>query len=73
MSNSNEKIQTDMKQKLLNILSEKNNKVICNSKACGVSLDNHSLSRKHSQRSYKLPIEMTKFERERWLFEIMNT
>ncbi|CAD8062347.1 unnamed protein product [Paramecium primaurelia] len=74
MSNSNTKIQsqTDMKQKLLNILSEKNSKVTSQQKPCS-SLDYYSLQRKLSQRSHKLPVEMTKFERERWLFEMMNT
>ncbi|CAD8086261.1 unnamed protein product [Paramecium sonneborni] len=74
MSNSNKKqqSQTDIKQKLLNILSEKNNKVTTQQKPCS-SLDYYSLQRKLSQRSHKLPVEMTKFERERWLFEMLNT
>lgn len=60
-----------MKQKLLNILSEKNKKVTKHSKPCA-SLDQYSITRKISQRSHKLPIEMTKFEREQWLFEMLS-
>ncbi|CAK80884.1 unnamed protein product (macronuclear) [Paramecium tetraurelia] len=73
MLNSNTKQQssTDMKQKLLNILSEKNNKVTTKQKPCS-SLDYYSLQRKLSQRSHKLPVKMTKFERERWLFEMLT-
>ncbi|CAD8180257.1 unnamed protein product [Paramecium octaurelia] len=73
MLNSNTKQQSsiDMKQKLLNILSEKNNQVTTQQQACS-SLDYYSLQKKLSQRSLKLPVEMTKFERERWLFEMLT-
>lgn len=60
-----------MKQKLLNILSEKNNRMTKHSKPCA-SLDNFSMTRKVSLGTQKLPIEMSKFERERWLFEMLS-
>ncbi|CAD8174901.1 unnamed protein product [Paramecium pentaurelia] len=70
-SNSKQQCSTDMKQRLLNILSEKNKKVIAQQKQYS-NLDQYSLQMKLSQRSHKLPIEMTKFEREQWLFEMLN-
>ncbi|KAM3140410.1 hypothetical protein pb186bvf_007570 [Paramecium bursaria] len=56
--------QTDMKQKLLSILSEKNSKTTKHLKPCA-SLD--------QIKSNKLPVEMTNFERERWIFEMLCT
>ncbi|CAD8172343.1 unnamed protein product [Paramecium octaurelia] len=73
MSNQNtqQQSQTSMKQKLLKILQEKNNKPIAEQKQRS-NLDYSSLQRKLSQPSHKLPVEMNKSAREIWLFEIFN-
>ncbi|CAK74237.1 unnamed protein product (macronuclear) [Paramecium tetraurelia] len=73
MSNQNtqQQSQTNMKQKLLKILQEKNNTPNAEQKQSS-NLDYTSLQRKLSQPSHKLPIEMNKSAREIWLFEMLN-